>query len=94
MRKTTELATITGRYYAMDRDKRWECKVSCDALVNGKGSKSTNAEQSIVDSYHNHVTDEFIKPVIMTDENEIQKLPFKKTTWLFSSILGQTEDVN
>lgn len=69
MSKTTgELATITGRYYAMDRDKRWErVKLAYDALVNGIGTKSTNAEQSILDSYADNVTDEFIKPVIMTD---------------------------
>lgn len=69
MKNTTgELATITGRYYAMDRDKRWErVKLAYDALVNGIGSKSTNAEQSILDSYAENVTDEFIKPVIMTD---------------------------
>ena len=69
MKKTTgELATITGRYYAMDRDKRWErVKLAYDALVNGIGTKSTNAEQSILDSYANNVTDEFIKPVVMTD---------------------------
>ena len=69
MSKTTgELATITGRYYAMDRDKRWErVKLAYDALVNGVGTKSTSAEQSILDSYADNVTDEFIKPVVMTD---------------------------
>ena len=69
-KSTGELATITGRYYAMDRDKRWErVKLAYDALVNGVGTKSTNAEQSILDSYAEDITDEFIKPVIMTDEN-------------------------
>lgn len=69
MSKTTgELATIIGRYYAMDRDKRWErVKLAYDALVHGVGVKSTNAEQSILDSYAADVTDEFIKPVVMTD---------------------------
>jgi 2,3-bisphosphoglycerate-independent phosphoglycerate mutase len=71
MQNTTgELATITGRYYAMDRDKRWErVKFAYDALVNGIGEKSTNAEQSILDSYEKNVTDEFIKPVVMSDAN-------------------------
>lgn len=71
MKNTTgELATITGRYYAMDRDKRWErVKIAYDALVNGIGSKSRNAEQSILDSYEENVTDEFIKPIIMTDSD-------------------------
>lgn len=70
MKKTTgELATITGRYYAMDRDKRWErVKLAYDALVNGIGATSNNAEQSILESYENNVTDEFIKPVVMVDE--------------------------
>ena len=71
MTKTTgELASITGRYYAMDRDKRWErVKIAYDALVNAIGVKSTNASKSIEDSYANNVTDEFIKPIILTDEN-------------------------
>ncbi|EDO26950.1 predicted protein [Nematostella vectensis] len=66
---TGTLATITGRYYAMDRDKRWErVKISYDALVNGIGEKSTNASKSILESYNTGVTDEFIKPIIMTDK--------------------------
>lgn len=65
-----KLATITGRYYAMDRDKRWErIKLAYDALVNGKGNKSTNAQKAIRESYNNDVTDEFIKPIIMVDDN-------------------------
>jgi 2,3-bisphosphoglycerate-independent phosphoglycerate mutase len=65
-----KLATITGRYYAMDRDKRWErVKLAFDALVNGKGNKSTNAQKAIRESYNNDVTDEFIKPIIMVDDN-------------------------
>ncbi len=80
MSKTTgELATITGRYYAMDRDKRWErVKLAYDALVNGIGSKSTNAEQSILDSYADNVTDEFIKPVIMTGTDGNPRATIKK----------------
>ena len=65
-----KLATITGRYYAMDRDNRWErIKLAYDALVKGKGEFSTNALKSIEESYNNHVTDEFIKPIIMVDAN-------------------------
>jgi len=68
-KSTGKLATITGRYYAMDRDKRWErVKTAYDALVNGTGTKSKNAVESIKESYANNVTDEFIKPIIMTDE--------------------------
>lgn len=63
-----KLATITGRYYAMDRDKRWErVKLAYDALVNGIGEKSTNATASIQKSYDDEVTDEFIKPIVMVD---------------------------
>jgi len=79
MAKTTgELATITGRYYAMDRDKRWErVKVAYDALVNAIGEKSTNAIESIEKSYRNEVTDEFIKPIILTYENGTPKTQIK-----------------
>jgi 2,3-bisphosphoglycerate-independent phosphoglycerate mutase len=71
MKKSTgKLATVTGRYYAMDRDKRWErVKIAYDALVNAIGEKSTNAVASMKESYAKDITDEFIKPIIMTDEN-------------------------
>ena len=71
LKKTNaKLATITGRYYAMDRDKRWErVKLAYDAIVNGEGEKSTNATASMKRSYDNNITDEFIKPIIMVDEN-------------------------
>ncbi|HCE53870.1 MAG TPA: 2,3-bisphosphoglycerate-independent phosphoglycerate mutase [Lutibacter sp.] len=79
MKETTgELATITGRYFAMDRDKRWErIKLAYDAVVNAEGEKSTNALKSIEESYANDVTDEFIKPIIMTDENGQPKTQIK-----------------
>ena len=80
MKNTTgELATITGRYYAMDRDNRWErVKMAYDALVHGLGEKSTNAMNSIEKSYQNSVTDEFIKPIIMVDEYEKPKTTVKE----------------
>ena len=63
-----KLATITGRYYAMDRDKRWErVKLAYDAIVNGIGNHSKNASKSIQSSYEDDITDEFIKPIIMVD---------------------------
>lgn len=63
-------ASIVGRYYAMDRDKRWErVKLAYDLVVNAEGEKSTNSLQSIQKSYDNNVTDEFILPIVMTDEN-------------------------
>lgn len=67
----SKLATITGRYFAMDRDNRWErIKLAYDCLVNGIGEKSTNVQKSIQKSYDNDVTDEFIKPIVMVDSNE------------------------
>ena len=65
-----KIATIIGRYYAMDRDKRWErVKLAYDLLVNAVGEKSTDAIESIKKSYANDITDEFIQPIVMTDEN-------------------------
>lgn len=76
---TGELATITGRYYAMDRDNRWErVKIAYDALVNGIGKKSTNPDQSMINNYENKITDEFIKPIIMVDENGDPKTKIKE----------------
>lgn len=75
---TGELASIIGRYYAMDRDKRWErVKKAYDAIVNATGVKSTNAVESIEESYANGVTDEFIQPIIMTDKNGVPKAQIK-----------------
>lgn len=68
--KPAQLASIVGRYYAMDRDKRWErVKLAYDVVVNGVGEASTNLMASIQDSYDNAVTDEFIKPLIKVDVN-------------------------
>ena len=80
MKSTTgELASVTGRYYAMDRDNRWErVKLAYDALVNGIGEHSTNATESIQKSYDSKITDEFIKPIIMVDENDKAKASIKK----------------
>lgn len=65
-----ELATICGRYYAMDRDERWDrVKKSYDVMVNGIGEKSRNAVKSMTDSYANDITDEFINPIVMVDKN-------------------------
>jgi len=67
---TVKLASIIGRYYAMDRDRRWErVKKAYDLLVNGIGSYSHNAVDSIQDSYAKDITDEFIDPIVMTDEH-------------------------
>ena len=65
------MATLTGRYYTMDRDKRWErIKLGYDALVYGKGEKTRNVISAIEESYKNGVTDEFIKPIVVVDEHD------------------------
>ncbi|MBO5873659.1 MAG: 2,3-bisphosphoglycerate-independent phosphoglycerate mutase [Rikenellaceae bacterium] len=64
------LASICGRYYTMDRDKRWErVKEGYDLLVHGTGTKATDPIAAIEESYTQGVTDEFIKPVVMVDDN-------------------------
>ena len=65
----TNIASVTGRYYAMDRDKRWErVKLAFDAVVNGLGEKTLDLSNEIQTNYDNDITDEFIKPIIKTDE--------------------------
>jgi len=66
---TGKIASIIGRYYAMDRDKRWErVKLAYDLLVKGEGKKTTDVIKAIEESYHENATDEFIKPIVTTDE--------------------------
>ena len=66
--KPVQLATIIGRYYAMDRDKRWErVQLAYNALVHADGNQSHNMLQSVEDSYNNDVTDEFLLPIINAD---------------------------
>ncbi len=63
-----KIASIIGRYYAMDRDKRWErVKIAYDLLVNGVGEATTNTVDAVQKSYDNEVTDEFIKPIVHVD---------------------------
>lgn len=62
-----KIASFVGRYYAMDRDKRWErIKEAYDLLLSGKGEKTTDIFKAIEKSYENGITDEFIKPVVVT----------------------------
>ncbi len=66
-----KLASVVGRYWAMDRDKRWErVKEAYDLLVDGKGTKTQNPIEAIQNSYDAGVTDEFIKPIVCVDENQ------------------------
>ncbi len=68
-KSTGKIASIVGRYYAMDRDKRWErVKFAYDLLVKGEGKKATSAVQAMEQSYADNVTDEFIKPIVITDQ--------------------------
>jgi 2,3-bisphosphoglycerate-independent phosphoglycerate mutase len=66
-----KIATVSGRYFAMDRDKRWErIKLAYDALVNGTGEKATDAIAAVENSYSQNVTDEFIRPTVILDEGQ------------------------
>lgn len=63
-----KIASICGRYYAMDRDKRWErVKLAYDLMVNGQGTPATDLLKAMHDSYEQGVTDEFIKPIVAVD---------------------------
>ena len=69
---TGKIASITGRYYAMDRDKRWErVKLAYDAMVHGLGAQVPEGGlmDAVLASYANDVTDEFIKPIVAVQEN-------------------------
>lgn len=67
-----KIATVSGRYFAMDRDKRWErVKLAYNAMVEGKGEKATDALAAVENAYAGNITDEFIKPTVIL--NEAQK---------------------
>ncbi len=70
-KNNSKLASIVGRYYAMDRDKRWErVKEAYDLIVNGKGNETDNPVKAISESYDNGVTDEFIKPIVVNENKK------------------------
>ncbi|MBS1572050.1 MAG: 2,3-bisphosphoglycerate-independent phosphoglycerate mutase [Bacteroidetes bacterium] len=76
---TGKLATVTGRYYAMDRDKRWErVKLAYDAMVHGNGESTRNVLESIQTSYKNGVSDEFLKPIICLKDNSLPVAKIEK----------------
>lgn len=65
-----KIASLVGRYYTMDRDKRWErVKEGYDVMVHGKGKSSQDIVKSVQESYDQGITDEFIKPIVMVDSN-------------------------
>ena len=98
--KYGKLGTVVGRYYAMDRDKRWErIQVAVDALTQGKGDEGTdNPVEDIKARYHKKETDEFLKPIIYSGKDgRIQGIPprnsddtkYQTRTLLSSSITDQ-----
>jgi 2,3-bisphosphoglycerate-independent phosphoglycerate mutase len=91
---TVKLASIVGRYYAMDRDSWERVKLAYDLLVNGIGTHTTNAVASIEESYEVNVTDEFIHPTVVVDEYDQPLAQLKKMMWLFSLISEPIEDEN
>jgi 2,3-bisphosphoglycerate-independent phosphoglycerate mutase len=69
-RTTGKIGSIIGRYYAMDRDKRWErVKLAYDLLVHGVGTKTQDPLAAVQQSYDSNTTDEFIKPIAVADQN-------------------------
>ena len=71
---TGKIGTIVGRFYAMDRDKRWErIKVAYDAMVNGVGEFNTDASAAVQASYDADLTDEFIKPIVCAKNSKIEE---------------------
>jgi 2,3-bisphosphoglycerate-independent phosphoglycerate mutase len=69
-RSNGKVASFVGRYYAMDRDKRWErIREAYDLIVNGIGHKTEDIIDAMQQSYDNGVTDEFMKPIVVTDGN-------------------------
>lgn len=82
-----KIVSVCGRYYAMDRDKRWKrIKIAYDLLTQGKGKKSKNLIESIEKSYDNGITDEFIKPIVLVNEdgNPIAKIKNKDAVICFN----------
>jgi 2,3-bisphosphoglycerate-independent phosphoglycerate mutase len=76
---TGELASVTGRYYAMDRDNRWErVQEAYNAVVKAEGAKTTDAVAALKENYENNITDEFIKPLIVTDSEGNPKAQIKE----------------
>lgn len=69
---TGKIATIIGRYYAMDRDNRWErVKLAYDLMINGIGTFETNPQDALQNSYNENITDEFIKPLLIEKSGSI-----------------------
>ncbi|OMH84567.1 2,3-bisphosphoglycerate-independent phosphoglycerate mutase [Zancudomyces culisetae] len=73
-KKLGKLATITGRYYAMDRDRRWErVQVAFEGMTLGKGEKTTDPLKTVAERYANDETDEFLKPIIVNQDGLVKE---------------------
>lgn len=66
-----KIASVSGRYYAMDRDKRWErIKLAYEAIVKGVGQQASDAAGAVANAYANNITDEFIRPAVIIGEDQ------------------------
>jgi len=69
---TGKMATVSGRYYAMDRDNRWErVKLAYDAIVLGKGETATSGAEAVERSYHDNKSDEFVLPTVILEDGKV-----------------------
>ncbi|MBA2328871.1 MAG: 2,3-bisphosphoglycerate-independent phosphoglycerate mutase [Flavisolibacter sp.] len=69
--KVGKIASVSGRYYAMDRDNRWErIKLAYDCMVKGEGEIAASAQEAIKESYNHNLTDEFIKPTLIFENGK------------------------
>ena len=79
-----KIATISGRYYAMDRDKRWErVKLAYDCLVHSAGPRTTSATSALETAYAADITDEFLLPTVIVDDNNEPVAAFKEGDAIF-----------
>jgi 2,3-bisphosphoglycerate-independent phosphoglycerate mutase len=71
--KNVKLGTVIGRYFAMDRDKRWErVKKAYDLMVNGQGERFDKVAKALQMSYDNNITDEFVEPIVLNEDAKIE----------------------
>lgn len=79
-----EIATVVGRYYAMDRDKRWDrVEIAMKGMVSGEGEDSSDPVKTIKERYSKDENDEFLKPIIVNGkEARIQGKPTNPISWI------------
>jgi 2,3-bisphosphoglycerate-independent phosphoglycerate mutase len=82
--KSAKIASVCGRYFTMDRDKRWDrIKLAYDLITRGKGSAFASAEEAIISSYENNITDEFIKPIVITNSEGVPMTQIEENDVVF-----------